>query len=143
MVEIRNMKLQDIEEVHAYGTAERRFAVSGSTQVFWTPEQLRDWLVAGQDVLLVAEHEERVVGYALSQYHGPTGKATFENLYVVPEQRKTGLGKQLTQALIVQLKERGAKYICALVEPDNAGIIRTLQSQGFQKGKNYVWMDLS
>lgn len=142
MTKIRRMEKRDLERVYELGSREERFRVGAEETGFWTREQLFNWVGSENDVLLVAENEGRIVGYALSQYHAPTRKATFENLHVDLSYRKSGIGKLLTAELVRSLKEKGA-YICTLVEPDNEAIIKVLEENGFRKGKQTMWMDQS
>ena len=102
------MKIEDVELVYALGIGEKRFRVGAESAGFWTKEQLRNWVKSKDDVLLVAEENRQIVGYVLSQYHAPTRKATFENLYVFPKYRNLGIAKMLTLELIHQLKEKKA-----------------------------------
>ena len=142
MVKIRKMKIEDVELVYALGIGEKRFRVGAESAGFWTKEQLRNWVKSKDDVLLVAEENRQIVGYVLSQYHAPTRKATFENLYVFPKYRNLGIAKMLTLELIHQLKEKKA-YICGLIETDNESIAQLLGANGFKKGKQMIWMDQS
>ena len=143
MIEIRKMELRDIDSVYALGTDEKRFKVGGKEQVgFWTKGQLERWVESESDVLIVAEENKRVIGYALSQYHAPTRKATFENLHVDLAYRGQEIGAQLTEKLVYLLRKKGAKYICGLPDPENKAIVKVLEQQGFKKGKTLVWMDL-
>ena len=140
MTKIRRMKLEDVELVHNLGIGEKRFAVGGEEVAFWTKEQLTNWVKSEKDVLLIAEQNEQIIGYALSQYHSPTRKATYENLYVIPEYRNQGIARKLTSELIKQLKEKKS-YICGLIEADNELIVKILEENGFKKGKQMIWMD--
>jgi len=144
MVAIRRMKPQDVEEVYNLGISETRFRVGSEEQAgFWTKEQLDSWVRSDSDVLLVAEQEAKVVGYALSHYHLPTKKATFDNLHVNPNYRGLGIGHNLTSELVKALRNQGAFYICTLVESDNNTIVRVLEKSGFKKGKTMIWMDIN
>jgi ribosomal protein S18 acetylase RimI-like enzyme len=142
MIKIRKMKIEDVEEVFNLGVKEERFNVSKQNKTpFWTKEQLMSWVKNNKDVLLIAEDNGKTVGYALSTYHFPTGKATFENLYVVEEYRNKGVGKKLTTNLIKELKKIGSTYICTLVESDNTSIMKCLEKSGFVRGKDFTWME--
>ena len=142
MVQIRKMKIEDVETVFNLGVKEERFNVSKQKkEAFWAKEQLTSWVKKNKDVLLIAEDNGKIVGYALSAYHAPTGKATFENLYVIEEYRSKGVGRELTECLIKELKKCGATYICALVEQDNLPIIKCLEKPGFVRGKDFTWME--
>jgi len=61
------------------------------------------------DALLVAEQEGRLVGSLIAGFDGWRG--TFFRLVVLPEQRRSGLGRTLVRAGEGSLKRRGAHRI--------------------------------
>lgn len=73
---IRKMADRDIEAVYEPGKQAFEFAVVPGPPRFWQKEQLRHWLQNPPDVLLVAEQDNQIVGFILSQLHQSTGKAT-------------------------------------------------------------------
>lgn len=137
------MQPGDVNEVYLLGSQENRFDVSSRTCGFWSIEQLTAWVENDNDVLLVAEEEGRVAGYALSQYHAPTKKAVFENLQVTKEFSNRGIGRDLTLELIRGLSKKGAKYICGVFKEDNKAIQSVLEKNGFEVGKRMRWIDYS
>ena len=134
------MLRSDIEAVYETGMKTEAFRVS-DTPGFWSKEQLNRWLGNPDDVLLVAEDEERVIGYVMSQLHKPTGKATIENLFVDKSYRKKGIGRDLIKRCLKELKEKGASYFCAMVRADNDEIIDFYKRCGFTRGYGFVWME--
>src|SRR5688572_1761407 len=103
---IQPLTRADIPEICRIGQSEPAFAVAEGA-AFWTAAQLESWIDTGNDVLLVTKQESKIVGFALSTLHSPTGRATWENLWVDPAVRKSGVGAALTKELLRQLKERG------------------------------------
>ena len=101
---------------------------------------MKNWIDSGNDVLLVAEDDNKIVGYVTSQFHAAPGKAVVENLFVSENYRGKGLGSELVDECVRNLEKKGAKYICALVEPDNEAIIKTLENKGFSREKQFLWM---
>ncbi len=141
MVEIRRMQLGDMAHVYEMITKRKEdFSVS-DISYGWTKEQLERCINIEDDVLLVAEDEENVVGFVTSQYHKPTGKVTIENVYVAEEYRKRGIGSRLMNECIKQLKEKGATYACAMVKTDNKQTIEFLESVGFNRGYDFTWVE--
>jgi ribosomal protein S18 acetylase RimI-like enzyme len=138
MTVIRRMNLQDVDAVFIMGVNEPRFKVS-SENGFWTKDQLSRWVENEKDVLLIAEEEGKIVGCALSQYHSQTNKATFENLYVNPDCRNSGIGNLLVSELIQIYQDRNSS-LCALIEPDNKPILSLLEKNSFERGKEMIWM---
>jgi ribosomal protein S18 acetylase RimI-like enzyme len=139
-MEIRQMRIMDIEAVHRLGSETKEFQVSEST-TFWPIDMLGTWICAGQDVLLVAEEDGQIAGFFLSQLHQPTGKAIIENCMVAKNFRGLGIAEKLFKAGFELLKEKNARYVCAEVHPDNLAIQHILaKSIGLEKGENFTWM---
>lgn len=137
---IRKMTFADVISVHALASKEERFQVSGQAS-FWSYEQLNSWTESEVDVCLVAEEDGKVIGFVLSQYHKPTGKATIENLFVQEGCRDKGIGRELFVKCSWALKENGATYQCGMVEPDNDLMLDIIKRSGFEEGKTFVWVD--
>ena len=137
---IRKMQLKDVLAVYGLASKEERFQVSGQS-CFWSVGQLNIWYESEGDVCLVAEEDGKVIGFVLSQYHKPTGKATIENLFVKEEYRGKGIGRELFAKCSWALKENGATYQCGMVELDNGSILSLLNGVGFGEGKTFVWVD--
>lgn len=135
---VEKMTLRDVEAVHQLGKDQQAFHVSGD-DAFWSIAQLKSWVKRDEDVLLIARDQGHIVGFALSTLHGPTGKATWENLYVVPQCRGQGIGASLGDKLIKQLQEKGATYVCFFVRTDNTEEIEYFQKRGFKRGFDFVW----
>lgn len=135
---IQKMSLGDVPNVLRLGTDIAAFEVA-EQDCFWSSSQLENWINADEDVLLVAKDNDIVVGFALSTLHRPTGKVTWENLYVLPDFRSKGVGRQLIEELVNQLKQKGASYMCFFVRVENLDEVSYFQHRGFEKGHNFVW----
>src|SRR5436190_6947174 len=131
-MQIENMSLKDVAAVHQLGKDQAAFEVSeGDT--FWSREQLEQWVKGGEDVLLVAKEGSTIVGFALSALHKHTGKATWENLYVLPSHRNKGVGAALCERMVTELKAKGALYVCFFVRAENHEEIAYFGRRGFQQ----------
>ncbi len=139
-MKIKSMHLEDIAQVHRLGTNVDEFKVDESEAIFWDLSVLKQIVLSNTDVALISEDDERINGFSIMTYHPPTRKATFENLYVSPTYRGSGLAKQLAEASISKVIDLGANYICAMVETQNYGSSRLLEKVGFEIGKEYLWM---
>lgn len=135
---IQKMSLNDLAAVLKLGTGVAAFEVA-EQDCFWSSTQLENWINADEDVLLVAKDNDVVVGFALSTLHKPTGKVTWENLYVLPNFRGRGVGRQLIDELLLKLKQKGATYMCFLVRAENIDEVAHFEHRGFEKGHNFVW----
>lgn len=139
-IEVRNLEVADIETVISMGTTEKSFATESG--VFWTSEQLINWSQSENDVLLVAELEGKIVGFALFASHLPTGKVTWENLYVEPDFRKVGVAKALLERGLSLLNEKGFNYIMLFANTnDKDKFLTFLEKYGFKKGPMVLWID--
>lgn len=134
---IRAMVSEDIPEVIRIGKGVDGFKVSEEIEGFWTKEQLEKW-VKSDDVLLVAESNGQIVGFALTAHHKPTGKVTWENQMVLPEFRGQGVARALTEELERRLKEKGATYVHFLVKDTNE-FLNHYKNIGYDIGHKFVW----
>lgn len=134
------MRLDDVLSVYGLASKEERFQVSGHTS-FWSVGQLNIWVESEGDVCLIAEVDEEIIGFVLSQYHKPTGKATIENLFVRSGYREQGVGRELFIECSLTLKRNGATYQCGMVEPDNDLMLDIVKRAGFDEGKTFIWVD--
>ncbi len=134
---IRPMTDQDIPEVLHIGLEVEGFRVSENPEdYFWSEAQLRRW-VASEDVLLVAESDDKVVGFVLTAHHRPTGKVTWENQVVLPEYRGQGIAKALIVEMEKRLKDQGATYLHFLTKTDNPHL--DYYKKSFEPGHTFVW----
>jgi N-acetylglutamate synthase-like GNAT family acetyltransferase len=136
---IRKAKVKDLDAIHDFGKKEKYFQVSEGVSGFWKKPQLKKWIKSKSDVFLVAE-EEKIVGFAMATLHKPTGKATFENLWVNPKLRKRGIAINLFKGIMQELKKKGAIYVFAMAEINNKSILRLLKKMKFNKGDKHYWM---
>ena len=134
---IRQMCLEDVPEVLKISQEVDGFKVSEEAEGFWSKEQLERW-VEGDDVLLVAELEGKIVGFVLTTHHKPTGKVMWENQLVLPEFRGRGVASALTNEMEKRLKEGGATYIHFLVKDTNQHLDH-YKRIGYDAGHKFVW----
>jgi GNAT superfamily N-acetyltransferase len=137
---IGQMKKEDIDEVCRLGTGREEFATPSGN--FWTKGQLERWCESLDDVLLIAEDDGKIVGFSFYAAHIPTGKVTWENLYVDPSARGKGIGKALIEEGHKRLKEKGYSYI-ALLDNSSAQerFAEYLNQFGFKTGYKVLWID--
>lgn len=139
-MKIRSMKISDILEIIEIGEQIEEFRVDSKVKGFWTKEQLAKWVNSKEDVLLVAEENDRIVGFVMFAHHVPTGKVTFENAWADKEFRGKGIVEKLVREGIKELKQTGATYLCALAKTDNLASIKFLEKNKFMKGFDFSWM---
>jgi ribosomal protein S18 acetylase RimI-like enzyme len=100
------------------------------------------WLVSQLNrpdvVLLVAEREGEVIGYAYAgmegtdymALRGPAG--ALYDIVVDPAHRRDGVGRTLLDAAIAALQARGAPQVVLSTAEGNVGAQRLFQSAGFR-----------
>jgi ribosomal protein S18 acetylase RimI-like enzyme len=140
-MQIRRMEERDLEKVYEWGAGTEGFSANIYSR-FWPEFALEKWVKKPDDVLLVAEEQDQMVGFILSQYHKESGKATIENIYIAEEHRGTGAGSRLLKKCIDQLKANGARHINACVKSDNEEAIKFFEKYGFNRGYDFVWMQI-
>jgi ribosomal protein S18 acetylase RimI-like enzyme len=145
-ITIRPAGPADGEALGRMGESLARLHSSFDPQRFLPPEGLaagyRSWLLreakAKDAVVLVAELEGRVVGYAYGRLEERDWNALldahagFHDLWVDPEARSTGAGKALAEALIEALTKLGAKQIVLSASPKNETAQRLFVRLGFR-----------
>jgi phosphinothricin acetyltransferase len=102
----------------------------------WTIEQRREWFTGHGELtpVLVAEREGEVVGFAyatlLSQKHG--WRFTREDTIYIDERfRGQGVGDQLLNGLLEQLRKLGVRLVIASITSSNEASISLHAKYGF------------
>jgi len=134
------MEIDDIAAVISLGSGQKEFTFEH--QSFWLKEQLVSWCENKEDICLVAEQDGHIVGFSLYAMHVPTKKVTWENIYVIPEARNSGIGTKLIEEGLKQIKIIGGVYVVACLNAvDKDGFATSLEKFGFKKGHNMLWVD--
>ena len=121
MIEIIKM-----EECHVFAVAEMEKQFFSSP---WSENSVRSELHNPLSLWLVAIDGETVCGYIGSQT--AAGETDVMNLAVLPDYRRSGLGRRLTEALIVRLREQGSAAVLLEVRESNAPAISLYEKAGF------------
>lgn len=156
MIQIRTATADDADAIRAIYND----AVINTTAVFdYEPrsaEAQLAWLAmkAGQDLpVLVAEQDGAVLGYASYGPFRPWPAYLFtvENaIYVAPDQRGKGIGRQLLGPLLEIARQRGLRSMIAGITVDNAASLRLHEAFGYDRAglireagwKFERWLDL-
>lgn len=139
-IKIRSMKISDIQDIIKIGKSIEEFRVDSKVKVFWSKEQLENWVKSKKDSLIVAGKDKKIVGFVLFAHHVPTGKVTFENAWIDKDYRGKGIIEDLVKEGIKDLKKKGATYLCGLAKTDNFASIKFLEKNKFMKGFDFSWM---
>jgi ribosomal protein S18 acetylase RimI-like enzyme len=137
---IRRVEVKDVEKLRAIGQGVREFDVS-RLGIFWSKKQLSLWSKSKTDLMLIALEEEEIVGFAFFAVHKPTGKATFENLWVHPDFRHHQVARRLMEVSLRELQALKVEYIVALISDSNKPILKFLEVDKFVAGGKVIWID--
>ena len=139
-VKIRDMKISDIPNIIKIGKTVEEFRVDLKVKGFWSNKQLENWIKSEKDSLIVAEENNKIVGFVMFAHHVPTGKVTFENAWIDKKFKGKGMIENLVKKGIKDLKQKGATYLCGLAKTDNFASIKFLKKNKFMKGLDFSWL---
>ncbi len=154
-MKIRDVRESDAEAVHAIYA---HHVLHGTASYDIEPpslDEIRDkmrWILGEGWPFLVAESEDRVVGYAYAtQFRDRAAyRFTCENsIYVHPDRMRRGIGKALLQALVQRSSEHGFRTMIAVIggaEPASVSLhaacgfaeVGRLQAVGWKQDR---WLD--
>jgi GNAT superfamily N-acetyltransferase len=138
MLSVRPLNADDAESVFRIGSTYSAFDLT-PTNRFFPPDYLHRWFSdAGEDVLLGAFYEDKLIGFVLCQIVRRTW-AVWHNLYVLSEYRKTGTGQILYESAMSILAERGVLYCSAYSRDEEA--IRFHLNNGATAGQSFRFID--
>lgn len=110
-------------------------------------ELYRDWLAAGDALVLLAERDGEALGYAVAHLQdGPddtfaVGRryAELYSLSVAPSARGERIGTRLLDELDRQLDELGIEDLVVAVMSDNTDALRFYERRGLRPTETYLW----
>lgn len=146
-ITIRAARDEDVPVLGRYGTQlmalhhqwdPKRFIAMGTGTKASYARWLRSQLEKPDVVVLAAEQEKTIVGYAYASLEGydymalrgPAG--VIHDLFVDPKRRNQGIGRMLLDAAIAELRERGADLIVLSTAHRNEAAQRLFAAAGFR-----------
>jgi ribosomal protein S18 acetylase RimI-like enzyme len=142
MYKIREATIQDVNKIHKLGENVEEFDTTEEVVSFWPKQIILNCIESNTDWLFLAEKDEEIVGFIICNNSPVFKKAVIENLYVNPEHRNQGIGKQLLDLLITTVKSAGCEYVALYTESENKKSIDFYIKNGFNRGKDFAWIDL-
>jgi ribosomal protein S18 acetylase RimI-like enzyme len=133
MADIRDAIAADAPALLELATALTTEAGGGAPEVRMTPDGLRRDLETGAANGLIAEVDGDTVGFATFSFmhFSLSGVHVYlDDLYVHPEHRGSGIGRQLMSVLADRARERGCAGMTWFVERANARAIRFYERMG-------------
>ncbi|MBM4461972.1 MAG: GNAT family N-acetyltransferase [Chloroflexi bacterium] len=144
-IDIRQMDIDDVAAVYHLG--ERLFTSEDFPILYrtWDGYEVADYFTSDPDYCLVAELDERVVGFILGTTIEKEGTAWKKYGYVgwigVDEAfQGTNLARRLYARLEDRLEEEGVRMIIADTEGNNARAIAFFEALGFSPRSEHVWL---
>jgi ribosomal protein S18 acetylase RimI-like enzyme len=143
-LEIREMDIDDVAIVFHLG--ERLFTAGQSPNLYrsWDMYDLLSLFTSDGDFCLVAEIENRIVGFALGSFlEKPRSSWRYgylEWLGVEPSMKGKGIGKRLLKRLTELFIDHGARIMLVDTEMENVDAIGFFKSQGFGNEVRHVYM---
>jgi ribosomal-protein-alanine N-acetyltransferase len=95
----------------------------------WTPDNFREAIAAGYSTR-VGERSGRIIAYGVLML--APGEAQLLNLSVVPDARRSGLGRQLLAQFLDDARRLGALQVFLEVRESNAAALALYASAGFE-----------
>ncbi|WP_243111118.1 ribosomal protein S18-alanine N-acetyltransferase [Acutalibacter sp. 1XD8-33] len=95
----------------------------------WSRQALAEELSNPNAVYLVAVDEGLAVGYGGMRF--AAGEFYVDNIAVLPECRRRGIGRQITSALLQEARRRGGSFLSLEVRPSNQAAIELYLRLGF------------
>lgn len=140
---IRKAKINDLDELLTIGNSVSEFKVNVETSTFWPRDVLDRIIKSENNPLIIAEDNNEICGFIISNYNPTFKKAIIENVYVIKERRGEGIADKLLNQLITELKALGCEYVVSLIETETSdNPVEFYKRNGFSRGIDCVWMDL-
>lgn len=143
-IEIREMELEDLPAVYSLG--ERLFPAEKWPNLYrrWDEYDLVRYFSEDGELCLVAEVDERLVGFALGTYISKRRSAWaygyLEWMGVDPSVQRLGVGSRLIDRLTELFIEHGARMMLVDTEVENEHAIAFFQRKGFGNVVEHLYM---
>lgn len=107
----------------------------------WSQDELQGWLANDDDCCLGAFIGGRLVGFCLSHFHKEANKVHIENVFVLPDVRRSGIGTALVEGVVLSYISRAQKRIrfVGLVRSDNTHAQNFFENKVFKRGEMMLW----
>ncbi len=144
---IREMTIDDLSDVFHIG--ETIFTADYSTSLYrtWDEYEITSLFNTDSELCLVAEMQDRIVGFALGttveKHHSAWKYGYLVWLGVRGELHKQRIGDKLFREISRRMKEMGARIIIVDTDAENEAAIRFFKKQGFGHPQKHVYMTLN
>jgi ribosomal protein S18 acetylase RimI-like enzyme len=144
-IDIRQMEIDDLSSVYHLGEelfTSEEFPILYRT---WDAYEVTDHFTSDPDYCLVAESEDRVVGFILATTIEKEGTAWKRYGYlswigVTEEYQRTGLAQRLYKRLEEKYQKDGVRMVIADTEAENEKAIAFFKAMDFTISERYLWL---
>ena len=138
-VKIRKAILEDLPQILKSSKRSDRFRMSQNTNEI-DEEEIIYWINDSRAIVLVAEIDKKVVGYAYGVIMSPRW-LFFDAFLVVPEFHNMGIGKKMYQYLRNKCKTQGLHVIQGLVKDSKNNSLNYWLNLGYEEGAKCIWVE--
>lgn len=94
-------------------------------------------------IFFVAASGSKIVGFIIANRNKSLSKTEIENIFVTPDFRRQGIGRDLVRKIVEISKLDHCQFISVLTPPADIAAIRTYEKAGFAKGEVFLWLDIA
>ena len=144
---IREMTIDDLSEVFHIGEEVFTAEFSQSLYRTWDEYEITTLFNTDCELCLVAEREERIVGFALGttveKHHSAWKYGYLVWLGVRREGQQGKVGQGLFKEIKRRMREQGVRMILIDTDADNQAAIRFFEKMGFGNVQEHIYMTLN
>ena len=144
---IRQLELDDLAPVFHLG--EQIFTASKVPNLYrtWDEYELIELYYADTELCLVAEHDKKIIGFALGTTIEKERSAWKYGhlvwLGVEPQFHRNGVGERLFHQLRERMESEGVRILMVDTEADNLTALHFFRSMGFGKPEEHIYLSLN
>ena len=138
-VKIRKAILEDLPQILKSSKTSDRFRMSEYTNEV-DEEEIRYWISDSRSIVLVAEIDKIIVGYAYGVTISPRW-FFFDAFLVIPEFQNMGIGKKMYRYLRNKCKAQGLHFIQGLVKDSKNNSLNYWLNLGYEEGAKCIWVE--
>jgi ribosomal protein S18 acetylase RimI-like enzyme len=141
---IRAMHSDDVPSINLLIDGDTAFNVSTGSLVDarFTKRELTQWSSDKEhNITFVATNCDKVVGFIMAHLMNDEW-AYIDALYVLPDMRKYGVGRQLWLALRNEAETREITYVSGLAHKKDVQTQDIMKHWGFSQDETYVWLGI-
>ena len=134
MIRVEKMKPEHLDWVIELGLSTSEFQTGTDAPQFYSKETLSRWIKGPNGVLLTALVNNNFAGFSITGYNPDSRDGYIHCIVVNGSYRKKGIGGNLLENTLSELKTKGCNHIFALVKEDNDDTKRFFERHNFEIG---------